>query len=308
MKMNNLKLSFDNSFFEEEKKCDYLISTEQKKIWAIELDLLNELLRVCDKHGLKVFAWGGTLIGAVRHDGFIPWDDDVDVCMSREDYEKLGKVAEEEFKHPYFYQTAYTDKEFFIGYSRLRNSETTGVVYCNKSENYNNGIYIDIIVMDDYIEDEKKLDYQLFKIRVAQFLCLSFTSDSKDWKGFKKIASKIVHFCLKPFIKYENLIKQYEQQLQLYKNKSDKVSQMFAPKKIITKQWGLKKQFEEIQLHKFENLNIPIPKDYDNILKHFYGNYMEFPPIEKRGVWHEGVIFFNPDIPYKEYIMEDNKK
>ena len=84
----------------EEVRDEFLVTTERKKIWGVELQLLNELLRVCNKHNIKVYVFAGTLLGAVRHKGFIPWDDDADVCLLHDDYVKLCKVAPKEFKVP----------------------------------------------------------------------------------------------------------------------------------------------------------------------------------------------------------------
>ena len=87
--MLKLKYSVPNGFLKEETRRDYTISETMKKAWAVQMDLLQELLRVCNEHGLRVFADSGTLIGAVREKGFIPWDDDIDVAMLRNDYDKL---------------------------------------------------------------------------------------------------------------------------------------------------------------------------------------------------------------------------
>ena len=88
-----INLVLEDSFFEEEIRSGYTVSSEMKKIWAVELDLLNEFSKVCQKHQLKWFVHAGTLLGAIRHKGFIPWDDDIDVVMPRADYEKLCELA-----------------------------------------------------------------------------------------------------------------------------------------------------------------------------------------------------------------------
>jgi lipopolysaccharide cholinephosphotransferase len=86
-------------FWDEEIRNDYLVSTEMKKVWAIEMDLYREVTRVLNKYNLRYFTDGGTTLGGVRHKGFIPWDDDLDICVPREDYEKLLQLASE-FKSP----------------------------------------------------------------------------------------------------------------------------------------------------------------------------------------------------------------
>lgn len=109
---------------EPETRNDYFISSEMKKVWQVELILLKKLLEVCEKYNLKVFAEGGTLLGAIRERGFIPWDDDIDVAMLREDYDKLQDIALNEFKAPYFFQSGYTD-ESYVGHIKWNKRNTT---------------------------------------------------------------------------------------------------------------------------------------------------------------------------------------
>ena len=82
------------TFIKPETICDFYVDEMRKKIWAIEIDLYLELEKVCKKHNLRFYAIGGSILGAVRHNGFIPWDDDMDVCMPREDYEKLWRTRQ----------------------------------------------------------------------------------------------------------------------------------------------------------------------------------------------------------------------
>ena len=95
-----VKLLLDASFFLPEDRDGYVVSSEMKRVWAVELDLLNEFSKVCAKHGLKWFVHAGTLLGAVRHHGFIPWDDDIDVLLPREDYEHLCELGPSSFSLP----------------------------------------------------------------------------------------------------------------------------------------------------------------------------------------------------------------
>ena len=143
-----IKLPLPKHFLEEEVRCGYRVTEKLKKIWAVELDLLNEFQRVCKKHNIKFTIFGGTLLGAVRHKGFVPWDDDLDVAMTRVEFDKLCRIAETEFDYPYFFQTALTDRRYFFSYARLRNSETTAIISGNGTPDYNNGVYIDIYVLE----------------------------------------------------------------------------------------------------------------------------------------------------------------
>ena len=119
--MVDLNIVLPDGFLNEEVRCGYTVTKQMKEVWAVELDMLEKLLSVCKKHDIKIFASGGTMLGAVRHQGFIPWDDDIDMMMFRDDYEKLCKVAQEEFEYPYFFQTEYTDVGSLRGHAQLRN-------------------------------------------------------------------------------------------------------------------------------------------------------------------------------------------
>lgn len=156
----------------------------------------------CKKYDIEYYLMGGSALGAVRHHGFIPWDDDFDVCLERKEYDKLLKVAETEFKHPYFFQNALTDQQFFIGYSRLRNSETTGIIKWNSDPNYNNGIYIDIYVLDGYTESKEKLNRQIAERNIVQKLCKLYYYKPSNEPNIrdtllcigKRVLSKIVSY------------------------------------------------------------------------------------------------------------------
>ena len=99
-----------------------------KKIWKIELAMLEDVERICKEHGLTWFMVHGSLLGAVRHKGFIPWDDDIDIAMPRKDYNKFLKYARKELKEPLSLHTPETEKDIFWGgFARVRNSRTTGI-------------------------------------------------------------------------------------------------------------------------------------------------------------------------------------
>ena len=101
-------IDLPQAFLEEENRDGFLVDKKRKQVWAVELDLFAKFISVCNKYQLKYYADAGTLLGAVRHNGFIPWDDDMDFVMFRDDYDKLCDIGEKEFEYPYFFNNEYS--------------------------------------------------------------------------------------------------------------------------------------------------------------------------------------------------------
>ena len=141
-------MDFDASFFKEEERCGFLVTEKRKKVWAVGMELLEQFDRVCKKHGLRYFVYYGTLLGAVRHQGYIPWDDDIDVVMFRDDYERFQLIASEEFTEPYFFQNSYTDCVLWP-FSKIRDSRTTAIErrFTNLRD-FHHGIFMDVFPLD----------------------------------------------------------------------------------------------------------------------------------------------------------------
>ncbi len=306
MKESEISVQHNSSELIVQERCGYAISAKQKKVWDVELDLLICLLDVCKKHDIKVVAYAGTILGAIRHKGFIPWDDDIDVALTRSEFEKLLAVAPLEFHEPYFFQTALSDKEFFCGYARLRNSLTTGIIINSKSPRYNNGIYIDIFVIDSYTQNEVKLKKQLRARKLLLLLLDAYHPHIRYRHTIAKFLAKLIHYSFCKIVPYENIVALYNKNLSRYNQTENRLSIMTHDLSFIRKYWLYSTDLEEIIEVPFENILIPIPKNYDSVLKHMYGNYMEYPPIEKRGTWHLGQLLFDPDIPYKDYLLNHN--
>ena len=140
-------------YYDKSTDFGFVPSEGVKELWGVEMDLARKLKEVCEKHGLTYWMSDGTLLGAVRHKGFIPWDDDMDFTMPRKDYDKLLKVAKEEFQYPYFLQTTYSDPYYFSGYAQLRRSDTTAMPLYEVTGRHNAGVFIDIFVLDGWVEN-----------------------------------------------------------------------------------------------------------------------------------------------------------
>lgn len=264
---------------EDEVICDFFVSKKTKKIWNIELDLYDKLLDVCNRYNLNIFTFGGTLLGSIRHNGFIPWDDDMDLAMTREDFTKLCKISQHEFVFPYFFQYALSDRQYFCGYARLRNSETTGIIKHYSKRKFNNGIFIDIYIFDRLPNSKIKLKKQLRTIHFYSFLLENYYYFNST-NRITIILLPLIKF-IKLFITYEKLYEKYISVCSRYND--NKESKVFG---LLCNPAFLHYKFSEIEInnlvrHSFENRMVNIPSDYDGCLKIAYGNYMEYPPVEK---------------------------
>ena len=265
--------------FDEEIRCDFLVTQEIKKLWAVEMDLALQLQKICQKHNIKYFAAGGTLLGAVRHKGFIPWDNDMDFLMPQPDYEKFCQIAPIELKEPYYFQ-----KTFAL--SRIRNSNTTAFTKRELESvlpPFNLGIFIDIFPLYS-IPDAKfsrikhKFKIKLLrmarsgerKIKLAEYRNkVSFRTyfDYKVWlyKLFTCFDSRDA------IDRHMNVCAEYD-----YKNDSAGYFGItsFLP---YHKRYMWKKEiFSDAAIElPFETITVPVPRDYDQYLKTSFGNYFE---------------------------------
>lgn len=294
-----IKLQLPEDFLEEEIRCGYTVTSEMKKVWAVELDLLTELDRVCQKHNLKYCVAAGTLLGAIRHKGFIPWDDDIDVYMLRDDYERL-MALNDEFTYPYFLQNTYTEKNLFRTHAQLRNSSTTGYVESDRYMDINKGIFIDIFPLDGIgsakVNVQRSLN-NLLKKWLQKYNSTNLTKNATGISNKIKINIKKAFFAV---IKKEWLFKHYEKNLRKY---SKKGTTLWGNRTIFFDSPKSKRplaDWENLTVTKFEFISVPIPENYEEILRQQYGDYMVFPKDIKNGSMH-GELVLSTECAYMEY-------
>lgn len=292
-----------NSFIKEEIRDGFLVDMHRKKIWIIQIDMLFEIDRICKKYDLKYFTIGGNLIGAVRHQGFIPWDDDIDIAMMRKDYDRFCEVCAKELDYPYFFQTTYTENNCHCDFARICNSETTGMRDSIKEKkDVNKGIFLDVFPLDALPNGRfaRMLLLKRVYFRTVVAVANSLNVNPNPITRFLHFITnvKLFHLDLKKWDrKTERIISSVD--LKKAKDVGLVVRTIYPYDRVI---WR-KECFQTIEWVPFEFFQIPIPGGYDEILTVHYEDYMKFPPVEKRGTWH-GNVLFEPDIPYKQYEQQ----
>lgn len=290
---------------EDEVICDFPVSAERKLIWACLLDLLEQVDRICRKYDISYYAIGGTLLGAVRHKGFIPWDDDLDIAMMRKDYNRFLEAASREIKGKYFLQTTLTDQDYYKEWVRIRNSETTGIHDHNEMHKCNNGIYLDIFPLENYSPSLRGKIHQKVSMTLGRILTVKVHHNTRPRNSVKSHIIYAVSFLFN--LKGTHKLREKIETRNANKN-SDYVTigdihfETYSPEKLTFK----RSDFENIVYLPFEEGTIPCPYGYENILKTQFGDYMEFPPIEKRGFHHR--MIFDVNTPYKQYIEQHREE
>lgn len=253
-----------------------------KELQMSILEIMIEIKRVCEKYNLKYILYGGSCLGAVRHNGFIPWDDDADIAMPRADYERLKKICLEGQLSDKFYFQDYSDSEphYHSPWIRIRKNNTLCVIDHHEKDGFNHlGVFVDIFPIDYLSSDNEKF----VEKKYAAFKKANRLFKNKVSIKRKTIKSKILHLSLLPFSAEKLLKKRDNTMLGRFNNNIKAIClfdycSSYAPKGALFPV----DLFDETINHTFENIEFPIPKKYDDMLKIMYGDYMTLPPENKR--------------------------
>lgn len=287
-----------------EKWEDFFQKEELNLIQKIHLANLKVIIDVCNRLDIDYFLYGGSLLGAVRHKGFIPWDDDLDIGMPRESYEIFVKKAPKILPENYYLQTPYSDKKTPYYYSKLRLCETTMVESFYEKLKINHGIYVDIYPIDNLPNDEKEYfkQYKKFKKFNKLFVyrqCPYSYSIPNSFKGFfKNLGRRIVSLFLR-IIPSRWYVKKIDSISTKYNNVQSKRYGNYSypkPTNIFQSIYPLKKG-------SFCGLDVNLPSDWHYHLSQRYGDYMKLPPLNERIGHKPGKLDFGP---YKNMFYENS--
>jgi len=271
-----------------------------------QLNILKDFIKVCKKNNLRYYLVSGSCLGAVRHKGFIPWDDDIDVGMPREDYNKLVTL-QSDFQERYFIQTYKTDKKYLYNFAKIRDCETTYIENNFMTTQINHGVWLDVFPLDGFsyeYEDSEKFEKVVRRTWRRTILGYPWNLRRKFSKRtfFKDLGLNIV-----ALLTFWTNVGQYRNksvEKMLTKIPYDKAKTVgnhygiYYKKEAMPIEW-----FGEGAKATFEGVEVIIPKEYDKYLTKLYKDYMTPPPPEKR-IGHHFDKGLTLTQGYKDYIKE----
>lgn len=303
-----MKMKRSADFFRDEIRNGFYVPAAIKQAWAAVLDVLEEIDRICEKHGITYFADWGTILGAVRHGGFIPWDDDLDICMKRDDYERFRSVADSELPENFCIHDYERHEDHWLFLSRVVNNSKMcfDPSYLNTHNNFPWLAGVDIFVKD-YLYPETDKELQRDKEILEILACADGIISASIRRANLELRIKELNNRYGSDISLENgdreaavsLYKLAEMQMKrVQKGEAESIGQIFP--------WILKngpsagepsRYYEQVIRLPFEDTTIPVPAYYNRVLSQRYGNYNVI-----RKVWS------GHDYPFFEAQKQEMKK
>ena len=271
------------------------------ELQKIEFDILRECIRIMDAHDLRYYLVCGSALGAVKYGGFIPWDDDMDIGLFREDYERFCEIAPRELPEYYFLQNYQTDPAFPAIFSKVRDSRTTYIEKSASELEICHGVYIDVFPLDGYPESKseaRRLERKkkLYTLSLASAFCISESYSAKAKLFFKAERALGLHKrTAKTVASYEKLIAKYPtDSSRLICNHGNWQGRLeYAPRE----------QYGNGAWASFEGLPVRIPERFDEYLTQKYGDWRADLPEEKK-VGHHYYEILDLSRPYTEYVKK----
>lgn len=256
-----------------------MISINLEELQSIQTKMLRDLDTICLIHGIDYFIIGGTLIGAVRHKGFIPWDDDIDLAMTRDHYNKFEEIILK-YTDKYFFQSFSSEENTFLPFGKLRLNYSTYLEVNNENIEMHKGIFIDIFPYDFTTKNIPMIKYKNFITNIIIRIIYQRTRIlNKNLISKKnKILLLFTQLLKNTFLKrtYVFVV------CQDYNKQKYVINYSFYKNEEVLNQLTLIDEIFPTTRIAFENFLVSAPKNYHDFLSRLYGNYMKIPPLSDR--------------------------
>ena len=298
----------------DEIRDGFLVTKERKGLWNVQKEILDYFDNFCTKHKIRYFVADGTLLGTIRHKGYIPWDDDIDLYMFRDDYNKLLSLENKFSNNMYFLQSSFNDK-IVRNHIQIRKNNTTCLLKGDFKAKYHCGIFVDIFPMDKV--PSNKGERIKFYNHVKRYYN-KITMPTKK-AGFKKHFVWIYNLFMFPLISFLyklkillmggklHVLKRFDSICSKYNKNDSKYVTCVSFNSIDQRYYNIVfdiNDFRDIVELPFEDIKVKCPVGYDSILKNEYDDYMVF----KVGENAHGNMFFDIDKDYKYYLKKSRKE
>ncbi|WP_432644741.1 LicD family protein [Methanobrevibacter sp.] len=252
-----------------------------KHLQKVQIKILKYFIEVCNKHDLTYFIYGGSLLGTIRHQGFIPWDDDIDVIMFREDFEKLNKILEKDIDENYRFINVLNEETYHYTWARLMLKDTIFNEWWADQVDYTQNIFIDVFILDNIPNNKFKRfihKWTCFSLnQLTMYAFLKYDNNSK----IKRTVQRALYYLLKiiPISPYNIKKKCINSYKKYQKDDCEEVCDFPA---ICQMPVYHKNDWLPPKKAQFEDIEVNVPNNYDKVLTRTYGNYMQLPPEESR--------------------------
>lgn len=268
---------------------------KKQKLWSVQLEILDVIDEVCRDNNLQYSLYAGTLLGAVRHQGFIPWDDDLDICMPRDDYEKFLQIWKDK-EHPGFIlQNKRNTASFTQSFSKIRKDHTTFLQFEWEKERYHTGIFVDIFPFD-------RCPTSFLKLKLFRWQCMKYQLFTREFVPPK--ASWFIKMVSKKFLNFTSVDGRRKYREYFEKKMIDLYSCKELPTVAIETAATMNQIYPSNLLDEyidllFEGKRYHSVSQWDKYLRVKYGEYMKLPP-EKERVWRHNHLIIDFDHNYGE--------
>lgn len=270
------------------------LTTEE--IQRMSLDIMEDIHQFCKKHGIKYSLAYGSLIGAIRHRGFIPWDDDIDIFMPRQDYDRFCQT----YHSDKYKLICESDPDYYLNYGRVYDYQKTTVkTQLPFTRNYDGGLWVDVFPMDGADDDHNKFVEKMIRLQRCWFLQLRYRNALGPFSNIFK-APNLKDFCILLTLKLFCPLRKKLKRINDYLRKEAKQYAFgetthwsdFCCINVKDNNYHLVEEFDKVMETDFDGHKFYILKGYDPVLRRRYGDYMQLPPMNQRVSRHSHVTFY----------------